>query len=280
MRSRLFPVICLLGLTSSVGCSSDGGETTSGEDTNQLDVITDTAETGESDAPESDAPESDAPESDVAIDTPGGEDTTSDVAMDEAPPVNSPIAGCPDDFSGRSLTIHSLIGTYDTVRDDPDDPIEDALTTVWSLRGPPGHSHELYDASDEPYPAEGGLEATFFASVVGEYSFVLTVTNRFGSDTCETTFTAQSPDVLQIEMFWNREDPCSAEGDTEPDLDDCSDVDLYLHRAPESDDNWRYFRPSSGRSGDPWSDLDWPNPSVCSWQGCTTCAYPSTEQPA
>lgn len=177
-------------------------------------------------------------------------DNDCDGDVDEDCSHEPPVASCPADSSGSVLDTHTLTGSYGDPNDSP------MATAFWSLTSwPPGHSHDLRPS---------GLEISFFADVAGDYVFTLTVQNSQGaSNTCETTFTALTHDILRIEMYWN------ATVQDEPGQHDTSDFDLYLIENPETlPDGWQFYYRDPVPGAHPNGD---PNPNVCHWLNCITC---------
>ncbi|MBN1947821.1 MAG: hypothetical protein JW797_19295 [Bradymonadales bacterium] len=162
--------------------------------------------------------------------------------IDEGCGVSDPIATCPEDFTGPVLNRYTLTGIYSDPNSIP------MATAIWSmLSAPPGHSYDVTTT---------GLSLTFFADVTGDYHFRLTVENiEGGTDSCETTFTATTEDILRIELTWYLEEepegPCPTT--------DKTDLDLHLRRNPTGD----Y----------PYYDSD----DNCYWDNCATCQRSYTD---
>ena len=139
-----------------------------------------------------------------------GLDDDCDGEVDEDCGGDPPIAICPDDFAAPVLNAYHIQGGYEDINGEP------MTRATWDVRAPPGHSYDLtYD--------EDGLGFTFFADVAGEYRFILTVSNVYDSDHCETIFNAETADMLRVELYWNPDFEDSDESGI-----DCTDLDLYI----------------------------------------------------
>ena len=116
---------------------------------------------------------------------------------------------------------------------------------VWRVvRAPAG-------STANPMP-NNELTMSVFADLQGEYVFELEVEDEQGGlGRCTTTLTTLTGDGLRIEMVWNANA-----------MDDSSDVDLHLKRAPQA----RWFN-----SGDTGDDCYYINCKVCSGGGEAAC---------
>ena len=162
-----------------------------------------------------------------------GVDNDCNGQVDEVPDCANapPVAICPPDQVGPTLSFYTFTGGYD-------DPDGDAMASAsWRILDRPTGS------TSSPNPPSD-LTTEIFADVQGIYVLELQVTDTNGDvGRCTTTLTTNSEDQLRVEMVWN----IGNNGDT-------SDLDLHLLKSPAG----RWF--SDGARGDD-----------CYWRNCRVC---------